>query len=83
LDVALEERWLDFRDAVRDVGEGTGNGRPGLVTSDVFGTGVGSGEWKTLRTGAVIARPTPHPVTPIAINATDAIAVHLQFIAFL
>ena len=43
LDVALEGRWLDFRDAVRGVGEGTGSGRPGLVTS-VFGAGVGSGE---------------------------------------
>ena len=44
LDVSLEERWLDFREAVRGVGEGTGSGRPGLVTSDVFGAGVASGE---------------------------------------
>ena len=39
----------DFRDAARDfgVGEGTATGCPGLVTSDVFCAGVGSGSPKT------------------------------------
>jgi len=45
--VAPEDRSLDFLEATRGVGEGTGNGFPGLVTSDVFGAGVGSGERKT------------------------------------
>ena len=34
---------VDLRDAIRGVGEGGGNGRPGFVTS-VFGAGVDSGE---------------------------------------
>jgi len=44
--VAIDDRWIDFREATRGVGDGTGNGFPGRVTS-VLGAGVGSGELKT------------------------------------
>jgi hypothetical protein len=41
-----DDRWVNFRDATRGVGDATGNGLPGWVTS-VLGAGVGSGELKT------------------------------------
>jgi len=40
-DVALDERWVDFREAARGVGVGAGSGLPGCATSDAFAVEVG------------------------------------------
>ena len=46
--VALADGLAVLREATfRGVGDGAGSGCPGFVTSDAFGTGVGSGPLKT------------------------------------
>ena len=47
LEVVPADPWVGFRAAARGVGDETGTGRPGWLTSDAFGGGVGSGELKT------------------------------------
>lgn len=48
-DDAPADDWFDLREAARGlgVGEGIATGRPGLVTSDAFVVGAGSGSPKT------------------------------------
>ena len=80
--VALAVDRLALREATRGdgVGEGTAIGRPGFVTSDAFGAGLGSGSWKMYRTGAVTTRPIPQPANA---TATMVAAKSRQFIASL
>ncbi len=86
--LGLADARFDLRNAVRDAGDGDGEGSatgcPGFVTSDAFAAGVGSGSLKTWRTGAVMARPiscaVSQPTKPVAISA---IAQLLQLIAVL
>jgi hypothetical protein len=62
-------------------GDATGSGRPGFVTSEAFGIGVGSGSWKTYRTGAVTVRPISFVVSqPIKLIAVSKIAQPKGFI---
>src|SRR5713226_7361383 len=75
--LGLADARLDLRDAVRDAGDGDGEGRatgcPGFVTSDAVAAGVGSGSLKTRRTGAVSVRPisfaVSHPIKAVVSNA--------------
>ena len=47
LEVVLADRWVGCRAAARGVGDGTGTGPPGWLTSDAFEAGVGSGGLRT------------------------------------
>ena len=80
--VGLAVDRLDLRFPARGVGvgEGTATGRPGFVTSDAFGAGLGSDSWKMYRTGAVTTRPIPQPANA---TATMIAAKGRQFIASL